>query len=288
MTEPGRRLQEIGRRGEDVAQPIDIDAYFERIAYTGPRAPDLATLRALHALHPAAIAFENLDVLMGRGVSLDLGRLERKLVGEHRGGYCFEHNRLFAAVLEQLGYEVTGLAARVLWGRVDDAPGPRTHMLLALRLGAERYIADVGFGGLTLSGPLLLEPDVEQTTPHETFRLRRDGGEYTVEARLCGRWSALYRFDLQPQEPVDFEVLSHYVSTHPTSHFRTTLMVAKRTPDGRYALNNNRLQVFLGETPSEQRVFADSQELRAGLERFFSIDVPRGPAADAALAACVG
>jgi N-hydroxyarylamine O-acetyltransferase len=269
-----------------VSQRIDIDAYFDRIAYAGAREPDLATLRALHALHPAAIAFENLDVLMGRGVSLDVARLERKLVGERRGGYCFEQNRLFATVLQQLGYEVTGLAARVLWGRTDDAPRPRTHMLLGLRLGAERYIADVGFGGLTLSGPLLLEPDVEQTTPHETFRLRQDGDAYTVEARLGDQWRPLYRFDLQPQQPVDFEVLSHYVSTHPASHFRTTLMAAKRTSDGRYALSNNRLQIFLGETLAERRVFADAKELRVGLERFFSIDVPHGPAADAALAAC--
>src|SRR5262245_7642218 len=100
---------------------IDLDAYCERIGYTGPRTPTLATLSAIHALHPRAIAFENLDPLLRRSVKLDAAALEAKLVEGGRGGWCFEQNGLFKLVLEALGFRVTGLGGRVLWNRTDSA-----------------------------------------------------------------------------------------------------------------------------------------------------------------------
>src|SRR5262249_19118962 len=156
-----------------------------------------------------------LDPLLGRPVRLEVDALERKLLTDRRGGYCFEHNLLLAHALRALGFAVSHLAARVVW-QGDHDRQPRTHMLLFVQLGEGAYLCDVGCGALTLTTPLRLEPDVEQATPHEPFRVRREGREYSLEARVGADWRALYRFDLQEQRQVDIEVLNYYVSTHPT------------------------------------------------------------------------
>src|SRR5258706_13268600 len=154
---------------------IDLDAYFRRIGYSGERTPTLDTLRALQCRHTEAIPFENLNPLLGWPVRLDAASLEQKLVRDGRGGYCFEQNLLFLHVLKALGFSVLGLAARVLWNVPAGVITSRSHMLLRVDIGEEPYIADVGFGGQVLTGPLRLEPDTEQATPHEPFRLLRAG-----------------------------------------------------------------------------------------------------------------
>src|SRR5579862_8685786 len=155
----------------------DLEAYCRRIGYAGPRTATFDTLAALHRLHPQAIPFENLDTLLKRPVALGAAAFERKMMSGGRGGWCFEHNLLLGGVLEALGFGVTGYAARVLWGVPEGVTRARTHMLLGVDCD-QPYIADVGFGGLTLTGPLRLVADVEQATPHETFRL--------VETRPAG------------------------------------------------------------------------------------------------------
>src|SRR3569623_164652 len=109
------------------------------------------------AFHPAAIPFENLDPLMRRPVKIDRASVDAKLVQGGRGGYCFEQNSLFRAALEAIGFQVTGLSARVQWNAPPERINPRTHMLLRLALPEGDHIADVGFGGLTLTTPLRLE-----------------------------------------------------------------------------------------------------------------------------------
>src|SRR5215470_16096267 len=154
-----------------MAQAIELDGYLRRIGYDGSRAPTLETLRALHLRHALAIPFENLDSFLRRPVRLDQASLERKLVHDQRGGYCFEHNLLFKAALDAFGFRVAGLAARVVWNQPDGVTLPRTHMLLRVVIEGQDYIADVGFGGQTPTGPIRLVAGVEQTTPHEPFRL---------------------------------------------------------------------------------------------------------------------
>ena len=118
-----------------VSSPFDLDAYLERIGYTGPRTATLDTLEALHALHPAAIPFENLNPLLGWPVALDVESLQAKLVAGGRGGWCYEHNTLFRHALEALGFSVTSLGARVLWNTPPGSPvGARHHMLLLVDL----------------------------------------------------------------------------------------------------------------------------------------------------------
>src|SRR4029077_20667326 len=132
---------------------LDLDAYFQRIGYAGSRAPSRATLDALHLAHATHIPFENLDILLGRPIRLDLASLQSKLIDSKRGGYCFEQNTLFAAVLEQIGFRVTKLAARVRFGATRLLP--RTHMQLRVDVEGAPSLAEVGFGG---DGPLLPVP----------------------------------------------------------------------------------------------------------------------------------
>jgi N-hydroxyarylamine O-acetyltransferase len=139
-------------------------------------------------------------------VRLDIQSLQQKLVRDRRGGYCFEQNLLLSHALKALGFEVTELAARVLWNAAEETITPRGHMLLLVDLDDRAYVVDAGFGGLTLTGPLRLEPDIEQATPHERFRLSREGPSFVMWAKTKGTLKALYRFDLQEQFLPDHEV----------------------------------------------------------------------------------
>ena len=252
---------------------FDLDSYFARIGYDGPSAPTLETLRAIQLLHAQAIPFENLDPLLGRTPRLDVDSLQRKLVRSARGGYCFEQNALFAHALRALGFRVTGLAGRVVWNRPDDTPPPRSHMILRVEIDGIAWLADVGFG-LSPTGPLLFEPELEQQTPHEPFRLTKDGDVFTLQAKLLGKWQSFYRFDLQPQEAIDYEVANHYVSTWPSSHFVTSLIAARAAPDRRYGLRGNQLSIRPLTGEGEQRALGSAAEIRAVLGDLFGIDVP--------------
>ncbi|HEY0342089.1 MAG TPA: arylamine N-acetyltransferase, partial [Steroidobacteraceae bacterium] len=143
--------------GGCLADAVDVDSYFQRIGYAGSRDPTLETLAALHLHHPQVIPFETLDPLLKRPVPLDTAALENKLLFGGRGGWCFLHNLLLSRVLQAIGFRVTGLAARVTWNAPDDLVRARSHMLLRIDgLEGGPHIADVGFGGLTLTGPLRL------------------------------------------------------------------------------------------------------------------------------------
>ena len=263
---------------------IDIEAYFARIGHAGPRAPTLDTLRELHLRHVQAIPFENLDPLLGRPVRLDLHALAQKLVRDGRGGYCFEHNLLFGHVLRTLGFRVTGLAARVLWNAAADAITARSHMLLRIDVEDTIWLADVGFGGQTLSGPVRLLAEGPQPTPHEPFSIVHADGYYRMESTFEGVLKALYRFDLQEQHSIDYEAPNYYLSTHLKSIFRTTLRAARPAPGRRHALLNNQLAIHHLNGPTEKRTLASVAGIRAVLERDFLLRLPDAPELEAALA----
>jgi N-hydroxyarylamine O-acetyltransferase len=271
-----------------MTQALDVDRYLERIGYSGVRDASLATLRSLQALHPAAIPFENLDTLAGTPIELDVRALERKLLNARRGGYCFEQNLLFKHALGALGFEVTALAARVAWERPAGEARARTHMVLLVTLDGRRYVCDVGFGGLTPTAPIELTPDVEQPTPHETFRVVRAAADFAVEARVRGDWKRLYRFDLQEQLQVDIEVLNHYVMSHAESPMRGRLLAARVASDRRFGLGNGLLSVHRIDGGSEQRRIDSVAELKSVLAATFGIDVPESAAVDAALERALG
>ena len=257
----------------DAPHTIDIGAYLARIGYSGPRTATLDTLRALHALHPASIAFENLDPLRGVRVHLDPVSVEKKLVGAGRGGYCFEQNGLFALGLTALGFTVTGLAARVY---VKTEPGKirRSHMLVKVDLPEGVYIADVGFGAWALSGPLKLLDKGEQATPHGPFRVAPVGDYFDVQTVVDGTWTTLYRFMLEEQLPADYEVANWYCSTHPASRFLTELMVARLPAGRRLGMLNNRLSIHHPDGRTERRELKDAAEIADVLEGEFAIRLP--------------
>lgn len=263
---------------------IDLDAYFRRIGHAGPRTATLGVLRDIVRSHAEAIAFENLNPFLGWPVPLDLPALQEKIIAGGRGGYCFEQNRILQVVLEALGFRVTALAARVLWNSPEDAITPRSHMLLRVDLDEGPYIADVGFGGQTPTGPLRFEPGIEQQTPHEPYRFLQHGAYFHLQAKIGEGWRTAYRFEMQEQHPVDFEVSNYYLSTHPASHFRTGLSVARPAPGRRYTLRNRDFAVHHLGGPTERRTIESAADLRETLARDFLLAVPGSPELDAAFA----
>lgn len=261
------------------AKPSPIESYCERIEYMGPLTLSLETLQAIHYRHVLSIPFENINPLLGIPVGLDSESLQQKLVYGGRGGYCFEQNLLLKDVLQALGFGVRGLAARVLWNLPEGTIIARGHMLLLVEAEGQRFIADAGFGGMTLTSPLLLQPDIEQSTTHEPFRLVEvpDTEEFILQTKIRDEWKPIYRFNLQENYLQDYEVSNYYLSTHPNSHFVTGLIAAKPTPDARYSLRNNELAIHHLNGPTERRTITDPAQLRLVLEDNFGITLPAHP-----------
>jgi N-hydroxyarylamine O-acetyltransferase len=260
---------------------IDLDAYFQRIGYSGESKPTLATLRELHRLQPATIAFENLSPLMGDAVPLDAPSLHKKMVADGRGGYCFEQNLLLASVLEALGFKLRYLTGWPRWG-VMGTPRPRTHLLLLVDIDGEDWLADVGFGGNTLTAPLALTRDGEQQTPHEAARIVREDDAHVMQVRI-GEWRDLVSFDLGHQEFAELDMGNWYTSTHPKSRFRNELLAARAAADTRYGLANGNLSIRPRGGEADRRQLKSAAEVRDALGDLFQIKVPKDQRLDAAL-----
>jgi N-hydroxyarylamine O-acetyltransferase len=243
------------------------DAYLARVGVTRPRAADLAALRELHAAHVSTIPFENLDILLGAGISLDLRRIYAKLVNQRRGGYCFEHNTLFLSVLKDLGFAAAPLEARVRMGSA--AVGPRTHMVLSVWIEAEEWLADVGFGGEGPIEPVPMSPDRASDSVH---RVVTEGTQRVLQMRSGGGWIDLYAFLPQSVHPVDFEVANWYTSTYPQSRFVRTLTAQRTTRDVRYVLRYPTYTEIRGGEVRTREI--SRSELVPLLRDVFLIDVP--------------
>jgi N-hydroxyarylamine O-acetyltransferase len=253
--------------------PLDLPSYLSRIEYDGPLDATLDTLWALHYQHASRVPFENVDIQLGRPIRLDLESLEAKIVRRRRGGYCFEQNGLFAAVLRHLGFRVTTLSARVRFGAT--AITPRTHMLLRVDLAEGAFLADVGFGGHGLLEPLRLAPGEEQVQHLDTYRLIDEGSQFGLEARIDGNFVPLYAFTLEESHPADYEVANHFTSTHPSSRFVQMLVVTRSSRDGRHTLRNREYAIRRGDAV-ERRTLATDAELFVVLEREFGLPVEAG------------
>ncbi|NUX55837.1 arylamine N-acetyltransferase family protein [Paraburkholderia youngii] len=259
-----------------MSHTVNLENYFARIGYPGPRAATLEVLRAIHRLHPAAIPFENLNPLTRQPVRLELEAIERKLVTQKRGGYCFEQNILFANVLMQLGFKVTPMLARVIWGREPGTISPRTHMVLRVDIDGDEWIADVGFGGVTLTAPLRLTAGLAQPIPLGTFRLANAGHD-TVYLEVLApdeSWSRVYHVDLRAVEWVDYEISNWYTSTSPDSKFVNNLLACRVLPELRVALFNDQLNErdAQGQIVSERRL-ASAAELADCLRERFGLNL---------------
>ncbi|WP_280276115.1 arylamine N-acetyltransferase family protein [Nocardia wallacei] len=222
---------------------LDLDAYLARIGYRGERVPTLATLRGLQHAHTTTLPFENLEIILGRSVPLDLQTVQDKMVRRRRGGYCYEHVGLFAAALERLGFGVTGLHGRVVMG----APGglrPASHAMLRVTASDDDrvWLCDIGFGGGP-SAPLELNPDAGEVRAGEwRFRLERSEGElgselWTTYHFARDGWTLRHTVTMNPQYRIDYAVGNHFVSTSPRSPFVTRPYVQRFRPEAHHVLD---------------------------------------------------
>jgi len=251
---------------------LDLEAYLSRIGYSGSAEPSEAVLVALHRAHLAAIPFENLDILLGRGVRVDLESIQAKLVDARRGGYCYEHGQLFGAALERLGFEVERLLARVV---PDGEPmRPRTHLTLRVRAGSGAWLADVGFGSsppgplslrrLRSGGPQELDGWVYEVVHDE------DDGTWKLCELQAGEWVTLYRTEDQRVYPADIVMSNHYTSTYPESWFTWQPIVVRRAPDAVHSLVGRGYTITRPGHIKERRTLTD-EEFAAALSGIFGL-----------------
>lgn len=253
---------------------LDLDAYFKRIQWGGDIRHDLVSLASLVRAHMAHIPFENLDVLLGRPIRIDLDSVQRKLVQARRGGYCFEHATLFSAVLEQIGFRPERKLARVTLKAPREAV-PRTHMFIVVPVSEGRFVVDVGFGGLAPQVPLPLVEAAPLDSSHAlTHWMRRDQRYWTMCARSKGEVIDAWVTNLDDEGPADFEMGNHYVSTHPQSVFVNRILLRALTPYGRVTVMNRDATIWRGQE-AESVHLADRDALRQLLLDHFGMDLPQ-------------
>jgi len=251
---------------------LDLGAYLSRVRYDGPVEPTLEVLDAIHLAHATTIPFENLDILLGRPIRLDVASLQDKLVRDRRGGYCFEHNTLFAAALEAVGFGVTRLGARVRFGARSVTA--RTHMALVVEADGQVRLADVGFGGGGVLRSLTIDPGPELDQFGWRFRLVDDDGVRVLQTHRPDGWIDLYAFTFEPQYPVDAEMANHFTSTHPSSPFTRTLTAQLSGPERSLILRGRKL---IEETPTgETSSIVRDDELLEVLAERFTLSFPPG------------
>lgn len=252
--------------------PPSVQAYLDRIGYRGPVDPVLSTLAALQRAHMLSVPFENLDIHLGRPIRLSVERFFEKIVWDRRGGFCYELNGLFAALLGDLGFQVALLSARVVRPDGTVTP-PFDHLTLSVGCPgrSERWLCDVGFGEGFLE-PLPLVAGAERTQPSGHYRLEADGGDYVLLRRtdLEGPLTPAYRFTTEPHELQAFAEMCEYQQTSPESHFTQQRVCSLATPEGRLTLTGTRLIVTRRGERSEVPI-EDDTAYRAALSDRFGI-----------------
>lgn len=252
---------------------LDLKTYAARIAYDGAFTPSLETLKALHYAHATHIPFENLDILLGRPIRLDMDSVCAKLIDGRRGGYCFEHNALFAAALEAAGFHVLRLAARVRAGATGVRP--RLHMMLAVEAEGGLWLADVGFGADGLLHPLPLGPGEPVPQFAWAYQIVEEAECFVLRSQRPEGWVDLYSFTMERQYPVDYEVSNYWTSACPDSVFTKRLLAQMPGPERRLVLMNRQLIERTAEGVSERTLTSDDQVLSV-LQESFGLSFPAG------------
>jgi len=238
--------------------------YLDRIRYQGPVTPSTEVLRSLHCAHMFAVPFENLDIGLGREIICDEGRFLNKIVTERRGGFCYEMNGAFAALLRALGFKVSLLSARVSGG--DGSDGPEfDHLALRVEL-EESWLADVGFGDSFVE-PLLLEPDIEQEQFARRYRLTSAASGLCLEANTDGAWMKQYVFTLEARQLSEFAAMCHYHQTSPDSPFTRKRVCSLATPEGRITVTGDKL-IETRNGVREERALTEDERVAILHERF--------------------
>lgn len=252
---------------------MDVQAYLQRIGHVAPNvsSPNIETLRALHRAHLFTVPFENLDISRRREIVCDQALIVNKIVKEHRGGFCYELNGAFAALLRALGFTVTLLSARV----AREGGGfsqPFDHLTLLVDLEEPR-LADVGFGDCFVE-PLRLETGDVQRQNSGDYRISKsDDTEFVLEAKRDGKWKPEYAFTLHPHALSEFSAMCHYHQTSPESHFTQQRICTLATPEGRITLSDKKLIETRGGVRTETPLSGNA-EWRVKLREYFGIALP--------------
>ncbi len=244
---------------------VDVSAYLVRMGYSGPTDPTAENLRALHRAHLFSVPFENLDISLGRKIVVDEEVTVNKVVALRRGGFCYELNGAFAALLRALGFRVTLLSARV--ARANGGEGPDfDHLALKVDL-EEPWLADVGFGESFLE-PLRLDAGREQLDPTGLYRLVQQGERLEMQKSLPdGNWKPQYSFSLEPRRLEEFAGMCHFHQTSPESYFTQNRICSRATPDGRITLSEMKLMVTR-QGQREERILSEDERMSALQEKF--------------------
>ena len=250
---------------------FNLDDYFKRINYNGGRQVSAETLKQLHLGHVMNIPFENLDIFAKKNISLDLDDLFDKLVLRRRGGYCFEMNSLFAAVLTEMGFPVTRHLARVYHGGFDNSG--KTHMVLLVQADGQQWVCDVGFGGNSLAAPLLFEEGREQEYLGRIHRVMADPEYgYRVEFKTATGFEPIYAFTLENCCPADYLIANHYTATYPESFFRQAEMCALVPATGKITYFDGSLKIADGESLTETTISGDAA-IKDALQSYFGVEL---------------
>jgi N-hydroxyarylamine O-acetyltransferase len=251
-----------------------INTYLDRIRYDRPVKPDVLTLCGLQTAHMRNVPFENLDIGLKRPIRLDEQSLWNKIVVNHRGGFCYELNGLFAWVLKQIGFDVTYLNARV-FDREGNQGIDFDHLALLVQIPGqhERWLADVGFGDSFIE-PLNMEAMDEQTQGLRAYKLENiPDGSIVWQRNYNGSWVRQYFFDLQPHRfPQEYESACLYHQTSPNSTFTHKSIISRATEDGRVSLEDGRVIITKNGQRTESSI-ANDDEYRGLLKAHFDIEL---------------
>ncbi|EIJ34787.1 arylamine N-acetyltransferase family protein [Thiothrix nivea] len=242
-----------------LADTFSLPAYCQRIGFTGELHADFATVQALMQYQLRAVAFENLDVLAGKPISLNPDDIVAKIIGNKRGGYCYEINGLFAMALTALGVEWQFVAARPMFYPVKR---PRTHAALVVKLEGKEWLCDLGFGSYGIRAPLSLAVlDTPVMQDSDTFMLSHENGDFVLKALVEGEWANQYGFNLCPVEWVDFAPANWMNSTHPDAVFTQKPLIVRFTENGRNILFGDSFKQVSGQTVSKRSITPDEQAM---------------------------
>lgn len=223
----------------------EISEYLRRINLDACEA-NLNGLMQLQAQHMEYIPFENLDIVVGRKISLDHASLFQKIIGNNRGGYCFELNTLYSELLQALGFSVVPVLGRVWLSNPKNLP-PRNHLALLVSIDEKTYLTDVGFGGLISSVPLDIDSSETVNDKDGLVRISRlDDYQFMIQRHNEKEWTNLYSFENLPISGEDIAISNHYMSTHTDSHFYYHKFAGRSTKEGRIGLFNNKMSIRKG------------------------------------------
>jgi len=253
---------------------INLKKYFERIGFSDEVKINIETLEKLNYLHTLSIPFENINPFLKIPVQIDINSIQKKLINNKRGGYCYEQNTLFFHILTEIGFHVQPLAGRVVWNDSIDAITSLTHMFLVVTLNEIEYLVDVGFGAQTLTSPIQFVLNLGQKTSLEIYQIIEFENDFVLQTKINNEWKSMYRFNRNKQYFVDFEIGNWYTSTNPNFIFTKILYLAKPSENGRVSLINTTFKKHYQNGKIETTKIGSIEELKQIITSQFNLELP--------------